>query len=147
MLIGEAPGENEDLTGTPFVGRAGVELDNALADVGLIDKVYIANVLKCRPPNNRKPTKDEMDACGEHLSGQLGSVMPRIIVLLGTTALEHVVGMRGLMKARGKWLRVANRDVIPTVHPAYCLRVPESKALLRDDLRLVKERLDQLTQA
>jgi DNA polymerase len=130
MVIGEAPGAQEDAEGLPFVGRSGRLLDQLLAAAGLdpAADVYICNGVKCRPPNNRKPTAVEMAACHPWLEQQIAAVDPPLIVLLGASALEGVLGIRGgITRRRGQWLSspaewLRGRRLMPVLHPSYLLR-------------------------
>ena len=155
MVIGEGPGAQEDATGRPFVGRAGQLLDQMLASVGIDSErdAYIANVVKCRPPDNRKPTPEEMAACRPWLARQIALVDPAVILLAGATALEGVLGVRGgITKLRGAWRTGAGeglegRWLMPIFHPSYLLRNPSRekdspKWLTWQDLKEVKRRLD-----
>lgn len=130
MVIGEGPGAQEDATGQPFVGRAGQLLDQMLASVAIDSNrdAYICNVVKCRPPDNRKPTPAEMAACRPWLEQQIQLVDPAVILLAGATALEGVLGIRGgISRLRGQWHShpsppLAGRQLIPIFHPSYLLR-------------------------
>jgi len=132
FLIGEAPGSAEELTGKPFMGRAGKLLNHLLEELGIQDDVYISNVCKCRPPENRKPTYDEVKICCPYLIHELHTVVPEVIVLLGKAAMQFVDLKRPLAKdrlsaaslpIRFKYFYALNDVlVIPTWHPAYCLR-------------------------
>ncbi|HPS91953.1 MAG TPA: uracil-DNA glycosylase [Methanothrix sp.] len=120
MLIGEAPGREEDLTGKPFVGRAGRLLDAALEQAGLErSMVFITSVIKCRPPQNRKPKKGEIDQCRRYLESQMEIIHPKIVCLMGNTAVQAVLGMQGIADLRGRILQ--NRYLV-TFHPAAVLR-------------------------
>jgi DNA polymerase len=150
MVIGEGPGAQEDATGLPFVGRAGRLLDQMLASVGLDSErdAYICNVVKCRPPDNRKPTAQEMAACAPWLAVQIAAVDPTVILLCGATALEGVLGIRtGISRLRGRWHPWQGRWVMPLFHPSYLLRNPSREAgspkwLTWQDLQEVRRRLD-----
>lgn len=151
MLIGEAPGRDEDRIGKPFVGRAGQLLDKMLASIGLDRKVnaYITNVINWRPPDNRDPTPEEAAACLPFLRRHIELADPGLIILLGAVAARHVVGISdGIMKLRGRWLeyRVGERMVplMPTLHPAYLLRQPAHKKLAWRDLQAIRARMEQL---
>jgi DNA polymerase len=157
MVIGEGPGAQEDASGLPFVGRAGQLLDQMLSAVGIDSNVdaYIANVVKCRPPENRKPTALEMAACRPWLLRQIAAVDPAVIVLTGATALEGVLGVKGgITQLRGRWQEgkgevLAGRWLLPIFHPSYLLRNPSReqgspKWLTWHDLQDVKRRLDGL---
>jgi len=144
MLIGEAPGEVEDETGRPFVGAAGKLLNSLLQDIG-VDRssLYITNVVKCRPPNNRDPTDEEINACKPYLIRQIAVVRPRRIVTLGRHSTKVILGLGGLRvseisRVRGKVFRVAiagvEVEVYPTYHPAAALYNPSIKGVLKEDL-------------
>jgi DNA polymerase len=149
MCIGEAPGQEEDRTGLPFVGRAGRLLDRMLAAIGL-DRttVYITNVLPWRPPDNRNPDPNEAAVCIPFLRRHIELARPRMLILLGATAVRHVAGHTdGIMRARGRWLEYfvdgAMIPVMPTLHPAYLLRRPIDKKLAWRDLQAVAVRLEK----
>lgn len=142
MLVGEAPGANEDETGLPFVGKAGQLLDELLADVGLPrESVAVTNVLKCRPPHNRKPLRGEVANCRPWLEAQLSIADPEIVVALGGTAVEWFFGAGAKIAAlRGSFHDVGGRRVLPTYHPSAAIRFgPRGmpRAALREDLALV----------
>jgi len=148
MLIGEAPGRDEDRVGKPFVGRAGQLLDKMLASIALDRKTnaYITNVINWRPPDNRDPAPEEAAACLPFLRRHIELANPGVIILLGAVAARHVVGISdGIMKLRGRWLeyRVGDRMVplMPTLHPAYLLRQPAHKKLAWRDLQAIKEKM------
>jgi DNA polymerase len=124
MLVGEAPGRNEDLQGEPFVGAAGKLLDSLLGEIGIArDDVYIANVLKCRPPGNRDPRPDEIDACKGFLRQQLELVDPRVVMTLGNFATQLLLKRTvGITRLRGQVYPWWHRQLIPTFHPAAALR-------------------------
>ncbi len=125
MIVGEGPGYHEDQSGVPFVGRSGQLLNKMLAAVQLERErdVYIANVVKCRPPDNRKPTVAEMQACFDYLKQQIEWVQPRILVLTGATALQGVTGIKKpISRSRGTWVSWRGIDCMPIFHPAYLLR-------------------------
>ena len=148
MMIGEAPGRDEDLEGKPFVGRAGHLLDKMLAAISLTDAdVYITNTVYWRPPGNRTPTPQEVQACQPFLDRQIELVAPDIIVLLGGAAAKQVLATdEGIMKLRGKWrsYHSGGRDIrtIATLHPAFLLRTPGAKRQAWRDLLLIKAALD-----
>jgi len=139
LLLGEAPGRDEDASGRPFVGRAGRILDAALKSARLPrESVFITNVVKCRPPDNRRPKPDEIAACRSFLMDQIACVRPRVIVTLGATALRGLMGPGyGLKAARGKPLRFGELPVVATYHPAGVLYNRDLERLLRRDLRKV----------
>jgi len=125
MLIGEAPGAQEDELGQPFVGRSGQLLDQLLAAAGLDSQrdAYIGNAVKCRPPGNRKPTALELAACRPWLQQQIALVQPQVLVLVGATALQAVLGLKGpISQLRGQWTSLEGRACMPIFHPAYLLR-------------------------
>jgi uracil-DNA glycosylase family 4 len=149
MLIGEAPGRDEDLQGKPFVGRAGQLLDRMLDAIGLVEEhVYITNTVYWRPPGNRTPTPEEVEACAPFLARQIELLSPQVLVLLGGAAAKNILGItEGIMRLRGKWLAYAcaGRDIatLATLHPAYLLRNPEHKRLAWRDMLMVKEALER----
>jgi DNA polymerase len=148
MLIGEAPGRDEDLQGKPFVGRAGQLLDKMLAAIGLAEAdVHITNIVYWRPPGNRTPTPQEAQVCRPFLERQVELVAPDFALLLGGAAAKEVLGVTdGIMRLRGKWrdITLGERKVraIATLHPAYLLRTPAAKRLAWRDLLAVKAALD-----
>lgn len=150
MLIGEAPGRDEDLQGLPFVGRAGQLLDKMLAAIGLDrSTAYITNVLNWRPPQNRDPSPEEAAMCLPFLRRHIELADPEIIVLLGSVPLRHVMGNSdGILKTRGRWLEYnvcgRIRPVMPTLHPAYLLRQPAHKKLAWRDLQALERKIDAL---
>jgi DNA polymerase len=152
MLIGEAPGRDEDAQGLPFVGRAGKLLDRMLAAIGLDrTKVYITNVLPWRPPQNREPSPEEAAACLPFLHRHIELADPEVLILLGAVSARHVLGTTdGIMRLRGRWdvYQSANQGraipVMPTLHPAFLLRRPEAKRLSWRDLLAVAEKIEQL---
>ena len=137
MLIGEAPGRDEDLKGVPFVGRAGKELDSMLSSAGIdTDEVFITNVIKCRPPGNRNPESYEMMKCNPYLVRQVQVIRPKVIVLLGNIALSLVTGsVSGITKMRGKTMEYMSYPAIPTFHPAYVIRNPGSEKIVIEDFK------------
>ncbi|HUO94372.1 MAG TPA: uracil-DNA glycosylase [Rhizomicrobium sp.] len=143
MLIGEAPGHDEDRMGLPFVGRAGKLLDKMLAAINLDrSKVYIVNVLPWRPPDNRNPEPVEVAKCIPFLRRHIELAKPKILILLGAVSARHVLGQTdGIMRLRGRWLEyhVAGQmiPVMPTLHPAYLLRRPIDKKLAWRDLQMI----------
>lgn len=144
MLVGEAPGREEDLEGRPFVGAAGKVLAQKLAKAGLRDEdIYIANVLKCRPPGNRDPLPEEIEACLPHLKRQIGILRPRIICSLGKFATQVLLStQQGITSLRGKpQFYEEGTTIVPTFHPAACIYNPSWEKLLLRDLGLVKTEL------
>jgi DNA polymerase len=143
MFVGEAPGADEDATGRPFVGRAGQLLDKMIEAIGLKrEEVYIANVIKSRPPGNRNPEKDEIEACIPFLFRQIAVIHPRLIVTLGNPATQELLGTRtGITRLRGEFQdypRLPGIKVLPTFHPAYLLRSPDKKREAWEDLKKVR---------
>ncbi len=151
MFIGEGPGRDEDLQGRPFVGKAGELLDKMIGALGLSrEQVYIANVVKCRPPDNRVPTGLEAAACLGYLRRQIELIRPGVLVTLGATPLRELVGeSAGITKIRGQWRQVRIGDrvipVMPTFHPAYVLRqyTPEVRKAVWEDLKAAKAWLER----
>ena len=142
MFIGEGPGADEDASGRPFVGAAGQLLDKMINAMHLRrEEVYIANIVKCRPPGNRMPGEDEAAACIGYLHRQIELIKPEVIVLLGGTALHFLLQIDGITRCRGRWFDFKNIAVMPTFHPAFLLRKPESKREAWHDLKLVMARL------
>lgn len=154
MIIGEGPGQQEDLTGLPFVGRAGQLLDKILASVDIDrDKdVYICNVVKCRPPGNRVPDPEEMEKCRPFLDAQIELVKPAIIMLAGSTAIQSVLKSKDpVSRIRGKWFQhESGAKVMPVFHPSYLLRndsreVGSPKWLMWQDIKEVAKALKELS--
>jgi DNA polymerase len=145
LCVGEGPGETEDQTGRPFVGRAGELLTQILAAIELPrESVYIANIVKCRPPQNRKPLPDEIDACLPYLHRQIALIRPRVILALGSTAAEALLGVRkSLGELRGKVHRYGTIPLVATYHPAALLRNPNWKKPTWDDVRIARQLLEQ----
>ncbi len=143
MFVGEGPGKEEDRTGRPFVGQAGQLLDAMIGAMGLRrEEVYIANVVKCRPPGNRDPREEEAAACAPYLDRQIELVAPEVIVCLGKPAAHRLLGSKRALKAlRGRWFSYKGVSVLVTYHPAYLLRTARDKRLAWEDLKLVMERL------
>jgi DNA polymerase len=153
LVIGEGPGAEEDRLGEPFVGAAGQMLDRMLGNVLGTSRqkegeegVYIANIVKCRPPGNRNPLPEEVERCLPFLRAQIAAVRPRFVLLLGSVALKALYGPdQGILRSRGRWrdLPVAEglppARVMPTFHPAYLLRKPEDKRLTFEDLKLLRD--------
>lgn len=146
MLIGEGPGEQEDLQGRPFVGPAGQLLERMLAAIGLArEQVYIANAVKCRPPHNRVPTPEETAACLPYLRAQVALVRPRVIALLGATAARTVLGdgVR-ITRDRGRWVERKGVFLLPTYHPAALLRDADKKRPAWVDFQAIRDKLIEL---
>jgi DNA polymerase len=146
MFIGEGPGEEEDLQGLPFVGPAGQLLDRMIGAMKLErDAVYVCNIVKCRPPKNRKPELDEMQRCMPYLDQQIAVLEPKVIVALGATAVQGLLGTsEGITRLRGQWKLYRGRTpVMPTFHPAFLLRQPGSKREVWQDLQEVMRMLTE----
>lgn len=146
MLIGEGPGADEDRQGIPFVGKAGQLMNKAFEGLE-IDRgsVYIANIVKCRPPQNRVPENDEAEACLDYLRNQVILVKPKIIVLLGSTALKNILGKEyGITSARGTWIERKGILYMPTWHPAALLRDETKKIEFWKDLKQVVEKYSEI---
>ena len=144
MFIGEGPGRDEDLSGRPFVGRAGKLLTKIIEAMGLKrDDVYITNIVKCRPPGNRNPELDEISECLPYLEKQVEMIRPEIICTLGVVATQTITGTRrGIGATRGRVHDYKGINVIPTFHPAACLRFPANKKLVWEDIKEVMRFLD-----
>ena len=145
LFVGEGPGENEDLQGEPFVGAAGEDLNGILSLAGLKrEDVYIANVLKCRPPGNRNPRPEEVLACSPFLREQIRSIWPDIIVTLGNPATHFVLKTEiGITKLRGRFHQMGHFVVMPTFHPAAALRNPAWQELLEEDFKMLGDYLER----
>ena len=143
MFIGEGPGADEDRQGLAFVGRAGQLLTKMITAMGYSrDDVWIGNIVKCRPPGNRVPAPEEMDACLPYLREQITLLKPKVIVALGATAVKGLFeGPVAITKMRGKWLRFEDIDTMPTYHPAYLLRNPPAKREVWEDMKEVLRKL------
>ncbi len=146
MLIGEGPGEQEDKQGLAFVGPAGQLLTKMLEAINLPrERVFIGNVVKCRPPHNRQPTPEEMEACLPHLRAQFALVRPKIILLLGATAVSAVLGAdKRITRCHGQWFPRKGCDIIATYHPSALLRDESKKRDAWNDLKLVRARIAEL---
>ena len=146
MFIGEGPGADEDIQGEPFVGEAGQLMNKAFEALEIErEDIYIANIVKCRPPQNRNPEQDEVKACMDYLRNQVLLVKPKIIVLLGSVALKNILGEEyGITNSRGKWIEKKGIVYLPTFHPAALLRDESKKIDFWRDLKLVKEKLKEL---
>ena len=146
MLIGEAPGANEDQEGLPFVGRAGILLDKMLAAINLDRKnVYISNIINYRPPDNRRPTEDEIKQYLPFISKHIEIINPKILVLLGSTAMNALIGKDVVIsKMRGKWFEKkfgnCKTSVIITFHPAFLMRQPAQKKMAWIDLKMIRDK-------
>ncbi len=147
MLIGEGPGRDEDLQGLPFVGKSGQLLDKILEACGFNrdEHVYIGNIVKCRPPNNRDPEPAEIEACLAYLHEQIRLIDPKIIVLLGATALKGLIDPEArITRVRGSWMEWENRLVMPTFHPSALLRNADQKRDAWEDFKMVYHKYREL---
>lgn len=145
IFVGEAPGRNEDLQGKPFVGTAGQILSEALEYAGFArDQVYITNVVKCRPPNNRQPIAEERDACKQYLSEEMKIIKPKIICILGNTAYSSLLDGNSITKNRGKLVKNNDQLYFVTVHPAAIIYNPSLRQVLKDDFVFLAQTLDKL---
>ena len=150
MLIGEAPGANEDQEGLPFVGRAGVLLDKMLASINLDrTKVYISNIINYRPPENRRPTDEEIKRYLPFIKKHIEIINPKILILLGSTAMNALIGdEKVISKVRGKWMEKqfgsCNTFLIVTFHPAFLMRQPAQKKMAWIDLKMIREKKSKL---
>ena len=146
MIIGEAPGANEDQEGTPFVGRAGILLNKMLMAINLNrSNVYISNIINFRPPDNRRPTEEEIKRYLPYISKHIEIISPKILILLGSTAMNALIGSDIVIsKARGKWMEKqfgnCKTSVIITFHPAFLMRQPAQKKMAWIDLKLIREK-------
>lgn len=147
MFIGEGPGQEEDRQGRPFVGPAGQLLDKMLASINLDrTKVYIANIVKCRPPNNRVPEEEEAQLCLPYLRKQFAVIKPKIVVCLGSTAARYVIDRNlRITRDRGVWYEKMGCNFIATFHPSALLRDPEKKKDAWEDMKSIREKIDSLS--
>jgi DNA polymerase len=151
MFIGEAPGKNEDLQGRPFCGRSGEVLSELLETINLKrEDVYICNILKCRPPENRNPMPNEIDACTDYLDRQIVLINPRVICCLGNFATRYVLEkfgladkVQGISKIRGQIFKAGKRKIIPLYHPAVAVYDANQKTTLIEDLKIVKKAIGE----
>jgi len=141
VFVGEGPGADEDEQGLPFVGRAGQLLNRMIQMIDMKrQEVYICNVVKCRPPGNRAPEKDEIEACSPFLFRQLEAIKPRLICCLGAPAVKTVLGIKeGITKIHGQFFDFATSKALATVHPAYVLRNPREEKILREDFEKIRK--------
>jgi uracil-DNA glycosylase family 4 len=148
MFVGEAPGADEDAQARPFVGRAGQLLTKIIEAIGLKrEEVLIGNVNRCRPPQNRAPMPDEAATCKPFLEREIAIAQPEVIVVLGNTAMKNLLDTReGITRARGRFHEYKGNKVMPTFHPAYLLRDPSKKRETWEDLKKVRDHLDNATQ-
>jgi uracil-DNA glycosylase family 4 len=144
MFVGEAPGKNEDLQGLPFVGQAGKLLDELLGSIGYDrSEVFIANVLKCRPPGNRDPRIEEINTCKDYLIEQIKIIDPKIICTMGRFSTQLLLDTnKGISGLRGKIFRIGNRIIMPINHPAAALYTPSKMEVLKEDFQKIKRLID-----
>jgi DNA polymerase len=144
VFVGEGPGADEDEQGLPFVGRAGQLLNRMLQLIGIKrEDVYICNVVKCRPPGNRTPERDEIETCSPFLFRQIEAIQPRLICCLGAPAVRTVLGLKeGITKIRGQFFNYGRMKALATVHPAYILRNPREEKILREDFDKIRDFLN-----
>ena len=144
VFVGEAPGRDEDLQGIPFVGRAGQLLTKIIASIGLTrDEVYIANVVKCRPPGNRNPAPGEVEICEPFLFRQLDVIRPKVVVALGAFAIRTLLGTdQAISRLRGHVYEHRGAKLVPTFHPAFLLRSPDRKRDVWEDMKTVRALLE-----
>jgi DNA polymerase len=146
MFIGEAPGKSEDEQGRPFVGRAGKLLDSLLNTAGLSrEQVYITNMVKCRPPDNRDPKAEEVAACEPYLEQQIQSIKPKVIVTLGRHAMMRFLPGQSISRIHGKLHKIDGKTIYPTFHPAAALRFVKWRKVLEEDFKRMPEILNRLT--
>ena len=149
MFIGEAPGHDEDIQGKPFVGRSGKLLNKMLEAIGLSrDTVYIANIVPWRPPNNRRPTEEEINICLPFIRKHIELIAPKVLMLLGSTATYALLrNKEGITKIRGKWVDMEFGKIkvptLPSFHPAFLLRQPAQKKYSWEDLKMLKKKIDE----
>jgi DNA polymerase len=145
MFVGEAPGADEDIQGIPFIGRAGQLLTKIIEAMGMTrDDVYIANVIKCRPPQNRNPEPDEVETCEPFLFRQIDIIQPKVIVALGKFGAQTLLRtLDPISRLRGRVFEYRGSKLIPTFHPAYLLRNPSSKREVWEDMKLVRRLLTE----
>jgi DNA polymerase len=141
VFVGEGPGADEDEQGLPFVGRAGQLLNRMIQAIGMKrQEVYICNIVKCRPPGNRTPEKDEIETCSPFLFRQIEAIQPRLICCLGAPAVKTVLGIKeGITRIHGQFYDFAHSKALATVHPAYVLRSPREEKILREDFEKIRE--------
>lgn len=141
VFVGEGPGADEDEQGLPFVGRAGQLLNRMIQFVGMKrEEVYICNIVKCRPPENRTPEKDEVDACSPFLFRQIEAIRPRLVCCLGAPAMKTLLGIKeGITKVRGQFFDYGNTKAFVAYHPAYILRNPREEKILREDFETIRK--------
>lgn len=148
MFIGEGPGADEDRLGEPFVGKAGQLLNRIFQAVGIKrDEVYITNIVKCRPPYNRAPSKSEADCCAPILIAEINLIKPKVIVPLGSVSLKYLVDEQAsITRMRGKWIKRGSLYLLPTFHPSYLLRNEGMKKFAWYDFQLIKKAIDRIAE-
>ena len=148
MFIGEGPGANEDKIGRPFVGKAGNLLDKIMDSVDINrEDVYISNIIKCRPPNNRTPSISEAKACMPILKSEIEIIDPKVIITLGSTALKYLIDQdMSITRNRGQWIERGKYYILPTFHPAYLLRNPNAKKAVWRDFKLISKAIDRINE-
>lgn len=145
VFIGEAPGRTEDVQGMPFVGMAGKIFSEALSYAGFArEDVYITNIVKCRPPDNRRPNKQEMNSCSNYLQKELEIIKPKIICILGNTAFGSLLNGNAITKNRGKIIKRNGQLYFVTIHPAAIIYNQDLRQVLKDDLRMLSDILDKM---
>lgn len=147
MLVGEGPGEQEDIQGKPFVGRSGKLLDKMLLEIGLSreENIYIANIVKCRPPKNRDPLPEEQEMCIDWLRNQTALLKPKLIVAVGRIAAMKIIDDKiKITKDHGKFYKKGNILFMPTIHPAAILRNPKQKILVEEDFLNLKQKIEEI---
>jgi uracil-DNA glycosylase len=145
VFIGEAPGRTEDIQGMPFVGTAGKILSEALVYAGFMrEDVYITNIVKCRPPDNRRPNKQEVDSCNSYLRKEIEIIQPKIICILGNTAFGSLLNGNAITKNRGKIIKRNGQLYFVTIHPAAIIYNPDLRQILKDDLKTLSGILDKI---
>ena len=148
MIIGEAPGADEDAKGEPFVGRAGKLLTKIIEAIGMKrEDIFIGNINRCRPPGNRQPTAEESETCKPYLIREIAALKPKVIVVLGNTAMKNLLETKtGITKMRGKFANYHGVKVMPTFHPAYLLRDPRKKREVWEDMKMVMAEIEKTTE-
>jgi DNA polymerase len=141
VFVGEGPGADEDEQGLPFVGRAGKLLNRMIQFIGMKrEEVYICNIVKCRPPGNRTPERDEIETCSPFLLRQIEAIRPRLVCCLGAPAVRTLLGVKeGITKIRGRFYDFGSTQALATVHPAYILRNPREEKILREDFEKIRD--------
>lgn len=145
IFVGEAPGRNEDNTGEPFVGAAGKKLSEALEYAGISrDSVYITNVVKCRPPNNRVPTLTEKESCSNYLESEIKLIKPKVICIMGNTAYQSILGGKNITKERGKFVKKNGKIYFLTVHPAALIYNQKLMETLKNDMKKLVDEIKKM---